>query len=86
MTVIGIVLVMFSRKRWRFLQQIVGVHRIHHTRWSMGWAFLFTAWCRFERQIGMDHDFEPPRPRNKPGHWKRCERGSYHDSTASGVY
>ena len=28
---------LFSRKRWRIVQLITGVHRVHHPRWSMGW-------------------------------------------------
>lgn len=84
MSVLYRIFCLFSSKRWRILQRVTGVHRVHHPRWSFGWSLPFTTWCRFEtcwRRDFTGHGMV----RHVPG-WQRCERTSYHDSTKTGTY
>lgn len=75
---------MFSRPRWRWLQRLTRVRRIHHPRWSYGWAFPLTTLCWFEPFTATDW-FEG-REKTFARGWQRCERGSYHDCTTTGRY
>jgi hypothetical protein len=74
----------FSSKPWRLVQLATGVHRIHHMRWSFGFAFPVTNWCWFEPYNTKDPSGE--RVVVVEHGWQRCKQGSYHDSTASGIY
>lgn len=75
---------LFSRKRWRVLQLITRVRRIHHPRWSFGWAFPFTTWCLFQTEQRASGLWDAVAT-YAPG-WRRCERASYHDCTTTGRY
>jgi len=75
---------LFVRKRWRWVQMITRIRRIHHPRWSFGWALPF-GWVYFEKQIYKD-DLDRDKIKIRPAHWERCHRDSYHDCTTSGVY
>lgn len=39
---------LFSRKKWRWVQKLFFVRRVHHPRWSLGWAFPKTDMAYFE--------------------------------------
>lgn len=76
---------LITRKRFRWFQRIIRVRRIHHPRWSFGWAFPLTTWCRFEERSFTDWVGDG-KVKVRRGHWKRCDRGSYHDSTTTGRF
>lgn len=80
---------LFTKKKFRWLQRVTGVHRIHHDRWSFGWKFPFTKKCYFEeRTYREDMIFRPDYGQMKtwPARWEVCEPGTYHDCTATGRY
>jgi len=72
---IALVRRLFSRRRHRWIQRLFRVRRIHHPRWSFGWAFPFTTWCRFQAMTMSGRWSDEP-PTIKPAHWKRCEPSS----------
>jgi hypothetical protein len=76
---------MFSRPEWRWLQRLTGVHRIHHDRWSFGWSLPFTTWARFETYAYCDY-WDGEKLKIEPVRWRRCPRGTYHDSTTTGRF
>lgn len=76
---------LFSRKRWRRVQQLLHVRRIHHPRWAFGWALPIGEWVLFERRVYED-DLGPGGTKTHRGHLQQCPRSSYHDSTTTGVY
>lgn len=77
-------------ERWRFLQLITGVHRIHHIRWSFGWTFPFTRWAYFPaRSYTVDFVFRADYGATKtdPAHWERLAHDrEHHDCTKTGRY
>ncbi len=75
---------LFTKKKYHWYQRLTGVHRIHHPRWSFGWSFPLTTWCYFEARTLEGCGVMPTR--HMPARWERCERDSYHDSTATGRY
>lgn len=68
----------FSRRRWRVVQAVTGVHRIHHILWSYGWRMPFCNVAFFERFGWRRLD---PRIESL-----RSQSMSYHDCTTSGIY
>lgn len=80
----------FSRKRWRLVQRLTGIHRIHHISHSFGWTFPFTRWAFFEGySYTVDFVFRSDygEKKTKPPHWERLENDrSFHDCTATGRY
>lgn len=81
----GQIKALFSRKRWRRLQQLTTVRRIHHPTWGFGWAFPFTRWVRFEAFAWKNHQKNDAVEIIDYG-WKKCDPASYHDCTTTGRY
>lgn len=77
---------LYRRKKRRWLQRLLGVHAIHHPRYSFGLTVPFTQWVYFLEHQVKDHNHEPVLMRTVPGHWKRCPKDSYHNCTITGVY
>lgn len=77
---------LFSKKKFRLVQKLTGVHRIHHVQWSHGWKLPFSTWAYFERHTYADAGVMAPVNRTKPAHWERVKGFDYHDCTVSGVY
>lgn len=71
--------------RWRWLQRVTRIHRVHHPRWSFGWTAPIGSLVYFEERIYKD-DFRENRITIRKGHWERCQRDSYHDCTATGRF
>jgi len=85
---------MSKKRRWRWLQRVTGVHRIHHARWSYGWKMPLTDWAYFPTAVHRDRKIEvvlgvpaivTVERRVRHG-WKRVLRRDYHDCTATGIF
>jgi hypothetical protein len=76
---------LLSRKRFRHVQQLLHIRRVHHPRYSYGWAFPVGDWTYFEARVFKD-DMDRDRIKTWPGHWQQCPPDSYHDCTTTGRY
>lgn len=75
----------FSRKRWRFVQLALGVHRIHHIRWGFGWKLPFLRIARFQAFTTKDQ-WNNDAPKVVAYGWKKITPKSFHDCTWTGRY
>ncbi len=76
---------LLRRKRYRWVQRLLHVRRVHHPRWSFGWALPVGDWVYFERRVYKD-DLDRDKIKAWPAHWKQCPPDTYHDSTTTGRY
>ncbi len=61
---------MNKHKKFRWLQFISGIHRIHHIWWSYGWKLPFVPVAHFSGKSG----------------WKIVRRDKYLNCTMTGKY
>ena len=65
-------------RKFRLLQKMTGIHRIHHIHWSYGWKIPFVNAAyfddKFEHMGGKSHGF------------KSIKDGKYHNCTMTGIY
>lgn len=66
-----------TRRRWRWLQLLTGIHKIHDIRYSFGWKLPFVDWAYFPAMPALRPTFRG---------WQRVQPTTYHNCTKTGRY
>lgn len=74
---------MKGARRWRWLQLLTGVHRIHHIRFAFGFKLPFVQRAYFPPWRVRDGSSVP---KYYYYGWRRIRRDDYHDCTTTGKY